>query len=503
MQGKVLELIFKHRFSSFNKECQEGVLHQDALWRELVSLAKTTQFGKAYGFDKIEHLKQYKANIPIQSYETSEEYILQMKNGAEDILWPGQIKMFAKSSGTSNSKSKYLPLSKASLYENHFKGGKDILSIYCQHFPNSTVFDGKNVSVAGSFDEQNDRRAIGDLSSLLLANLPPWVEFNRLPKKETALMTDWESKINRISTELTRKNVASISGVPSWNLILLRQVLAKSGVTHLRELWPNFQLYMHGGVNFEPYKKSFEEIVGPGEFTFLETYNASEGFFAIQDKFGDEEVGLALLCNHGVFYEFLPLGDLNKKGTTTIQLEEVKLGISYALIISTKSGLWRYMLGDTIRFTTLQPYRIKLTGRIRYFINVFGEELIEDNSNRALASVCAKLNCEVSEYTVGPIFPDKYGKGGHHWLIEFKKAPTKLSEFKEALDHELMKQNSDYEVKRTADLGLQAPTILSLSKGVFYQWLKAKGKMGGQHKVPRLQNHRKVIDEILKLIKDH
>ena len=297
--------------------------------------------------------------------------------------------------------------------------------------------------------------------------------------------------------------MASISGVPSWNLILLRQVLAKSGVTHLRELWPNFQLYMHGGVNFEPYKKSFEEIVGPGEFTFLETYNASEGFFAIQDKFGDEAAGLALLCNHGVFYEFLPLPDLHKKENTTIQLEEVKLGVSYALIISTKSGLWRYMIGDTIRFTTLKPYRIKITGRIRYFINVFGEELIEDNSNKALASVCEKLNCEVSEYTVGPIFPDKYGKGGHHWLIEFKKAPTKLIEFKEALDYELMKQNSDYEAKRTADLGLQAPTILSLSKGVFYQWLKAKGKMGGQHKVPRLQNHRKVIDEILQLIKDH
>ena len=497
MQGKVLALVFKHRFSSFEKDCRNAVSLQDSLWRELISLASKTHIGQRHNFEKLKNINEFKTALPIKTYESLEESILQMKNGAKNILWPGEIKMFAKSSGTSNSKSKYIPLSKSSLYENHYKGGKDILSIFCQNFPNSKVFEGKNVSIAGSFDEQSDRRAIGDLSSLLLANLPPWLEFIRLPKKETALMPNWESKIDQISAELINKQVASISGVPSWNLILLRQVQAKSGVKHLKELWPNFRLYIHGGVNFEPYKKSFEEIIGPGEFTFLETYNASEGFFAIQDKFGQEEDGMALLCNHGIFYEFLPLADLTKQNPNTLQLNEVELGKSYALIISTKSGLWRYMIGDTVRFTSLEPYRIKLTGRVRYFINVFGEELIEDNANKALAQVCDEFNCVVNEYTVGPIFPDSFGKGGHQWLIEFEKPPVKLEEFQLALDRELIKVNSDYEAKRSGDLGLQVPVVTILPKGTCYLWLKSKGKMGGQHKVPRLQNHREVIKEIL------
>lgn len=503
MQSKVLELIFKYRYSSFEKESRNAVSLQFELWKDLISSMKETEIGEKFNVNRIKNLEDFKSMVPIQSYEDVEDDILRVKNGATNVLWPGELKMFAKSSGTSNSKSKYIPLSKSSLYENHFKGGKDILSIYCHNFPNSKVFDGKNVSVAGSFDEQSSKRAIGDLSSLLLANLPPWVEFNRVPSKKTALMPDWETKIDRISSELITKDVASISGVPSWNLILLKQVLAKSNAKNLKEIWPNFQLYMHGGVNFKPYRKRFEEIIGPGPFTFLETYNASEGFFAIQDSFGNDNLGMALLCNHGIFYEFLPLENLGKKDAETLQLNKVQLNTQYALVISTKSGLWRYLIGDTIRFTSLAPFRIQLSGRVRYFINIFGEELIEDNANKALEAVCQKMNCEIKEYTVGPIFPDQDGKGGHEWLIEFENETPSLDEFQENLDLELIKLNSDYEAKRTANLGLQLPRVHAIPRGTFYKWLKSKGKMGGQNKVPRLQNHRKIIDEVLAYIKGH
>jgi len=496
MYQKLLQLIFKHGYAAFAQESKAACLHQNLLLKELIHLAKNTEFGKKYHFHQITDYTSFQKHVPIHTYEDLEADILKMKAGAKNILWPGKIAMFAKSSGTSNAKSKYIPLSKVSLQENHFKGGKNILHIYSYKFPDKNIFTAKNLSVSGSFEEDKSMQ-IGDLSAILVKNLPPWVQLKRLPSKRLALLSNWEEKIEKISNEIQEEDIASLSGVPSWNLILLQKTLQKSGKNKLQEIWPNFQLFMHGGVNFTPYKKSFRDIIGSQDFVFMETYNASEGFFAIQDNFDEEENGMLLLTNHAVFYEFLPLNDLNNKAAIPLQLNEVELGVNYALIITTKSGLWRYMIGDTIQFTSLNPFRIKITGRTKYFINIFGEELIEDNVNRALDTVCEKLDCVVAEYTVGPIFPNAKGQGAHEWIIEFIKKPEDMLFFTQLLDEELQRVNSDYEAKRTGDLALQFPCVHAVEKGTFYQWLKQKNKLGGQHKVPRLQNHRKVIDEIL------
>lgn len=499
MQAKILRLIFKHSFRAMVRDSQTALKKQELMWREMITSAVNTEFGREHRFEDIENLRDFKRLIPIQNYESLEPMIAKMMNGQKDILWPGKIKLFAKSSGTSNAKSKFIPLSKISLADNHYKGGRNILSIYCHEFPNRNIFEAKNLSVAGSFSENQHDIKIGDLSSLLLANLPKWVQLNRLPSKRAALMLDWELKIEEISEEILKEDIASLSGVPSWNLILLQKVLKKSQCETLFELWPHFQLYMHGGVNFEPYKKSYTDIIGNPDLVFLETYNASEGFFAIQDTFREGQNGMLLLCNHAVFYEFLPIKLLGIEGVKTLQLDEVVIGENYALIITTKSGLWRYMIGDTLRFISLEPFRIVLTGRVKYFINVFGEELIEENANDAIKLTCAQLDCTIEEFTVGPIFPDASGRGGHEWLIEFKKAPKDLNEFAKVLDVELKKTNSDYEAKRSSDLALQLPVLKLVEKGTFFAWLKSKNKLGAQHKVPRLQNHRMLIEDLLKI----
>jgi len=499
MQAKILQLIFKHSYRALVRKRETALKKQEELWKEITSLAVNTSFGKAHRFDQIKNLSDFKRLVSIQSYESLEPMIAKMVQGEKDILWPGKIEMFAKSSGTSNAKSKFIPLSKASLSENHYKGGRNILSIFCHEFPDRNIFESKNISVAGSFSKNEYGKKIGDLSSLLLANLPQWVQLNRLPSISSALMLDWEGKIEIISNEILNEDIGSLSGVPSWNLLLLQKVLKKSGRKTLSEIWPNFQLYMHGGVNFEPYRKAYADLIGNPALVFLETYNASEGFFAIQDRFQEGENGMFLLCNHAVFYEFLPIKSIGNEKAKTLQLNEIDLGENYALIITTKSGLWRYMIGDTIRFVSKDPFRIVLSGRVKYFINVFGEELIEDNANEAIKNTCAMLNCSVDEFSVGPIFPEANGKGGHEWLIEFNVLPQSLEVFVNQLDLELQKTNSDYEAKRSAGLLLQLPVVKILLKGTCYAWLKSKNKLGAQHKVPRLQNHRKVIDELLKI----
>lgn len=498
MQHKIFQLIFKQGYTTFKKESNQATLYQLLLLNELLTLAKNTQFGKRHDFKEIQTIQDFKNNVPIQTYESLESDILKMMDGQKNVLWPGKIKMFAKSSGTSNAKSKYIPLSKISLQENHFKGGKNILNIFSFHFPKMNIFKAKNLSVAGSFDENEFK--VGDLSALLLDNLPPWVQMQRLPSKKMALLKNWEEKIEKISEEIYQEDVASLSGVPSWNLILLQKALQKSNKKTLAEMWPNFQMFMHGGVNFKPYKNTFIELIGKKDFVFLETYNASEGFFAIQDQFDEEENGMLLLCNHAIFYEFLPLENLNLNKPKTLQLNEVELNKNYALLISTKSGLWRYKIGDTIQFVSINPYRIKITGRLKYFINIFGEELIEDNANKALTQVCKELACEIAEYTVAPIFPNEEGKGAHEWLIEFVIPPSDLDVFSHQLDLALKCLNSDYEAKRTENLILQMPVINVLIKGTFYNWMKSKNKLGAQHKVPRLQNHRMIAEEILNFV---
>lgn len=496
MQAQILNLIFKSRYAIFQRNQLHAVASQLSLWKDLVRTAQQTDFGKKHAFHDVYTLSDFQEAINPHSYEDFQEDILSMMNGRPDVLWPGKIKCFAKSSGTTSSKSKYIPVSKSSLAQNHFKGGKDILSIYARHQPKHNVFEGKNISVSGTFDSYSPELMVGDLSSILLVNLPTWVQYNRLPPVELSILPDWEEKIDQISSVILDKNISSLSGVPSWNLILLKQVLQKSGASTIKELWPNFQLYMHGGVNFEPYRNRFQKLIGPGDFTFLETYNASEGFFAIQDQFDGKEQGMNLLCNHGVFYEFVLKEEWNKANRTYHTLETVELGKNYVLLISTKSGLWRYIIGDTVRFTSLQPFRIELTGRIKYYINLFGEELVEENANKAIQLVCKVLNCSIKEYSVGPIYPDENGKGAHEWLIEFDKQPDDLGTFAQHLDEALKSLNSDYEAKRSGNIALQVPVLRSLPKGTFLRWLKEQGKVGGQHKVPRLQNSRKVIDSI-------
>ena len=500
MQAKILQLIFKHSYRALIKKREQAIEKQDELWRSMIATAKDTDFGTSHSFKGIDNLNEFKKRIPIQSYESLEPYIAKMMLGEKDVLWPGKIKMFAKSSGTSNAKSKFIPLSKISLQENHYKGGRNILSIFCHEFPDRNIFEARNISVAGSLSVNEYACKIGDLSALLLANLPKWVQMNRLPSVSSALMTNWEEKIEKISDEILYEDIGSLSGVPSWNLILLQKVIKKRKAKSLFEIWPNFQLYMHGGVNFEPYRKSYEDLIGNPKLVFLETYNASEGFFAIQDKFRKDKEGMLLLCNHALFYEFLPFKNLGEKDPKTLQLNEVVLGEQYAMIITTKSGLWRYMIGDTIRFTSLDPFRIVLSGRVKYFINLFGEELIEENTNEAIQYACQALHCVVEEYTVGPIFPDEYGKGGHEWLIEFKTPPKNIEIFSKTLDEALQNVNSDYEAKRSSNLALQAPLVKVLPSGTFFTWLKSKNKLGSQHKVPRLQSTRLIIDEIQELI---
>lgn len=496
MQAQIFNWIFKSRYVIFERNQAQAIISQQNLWKELVHLAQATEFGKKYAFKDIYSLKDFQQAIPPQSYEDLQVSILEMIDGRANVLWPGKIRFFAKSSGTSSSKSKFIPISKSSLEQNHFKGGKDMISIYARKNAHKNVFSGKNLSVSGTFDKNSSGVMVGDLSSVLLLNLPVWVQNNRLPSIELSILTDWESKIDQISTEIIDQNISSLSGVQSWNLILLKQVLQKSGAANLQELWPNFQLYMHGGVNFEPYRKRFEDIIGPKSFTFLETYNASEGFFAIQDQLDKDSKGMALLCNHGVFYEFVPKEEWGKTNPSYLSLQDVQLGQNYVLLISTKSGLWRYVIGDTVRFTSLHPFRIVLTGRIQYFINLFGEELVEENANIALQKVCSQLQCSIKEYTVGPIYPDANGKGAHEWLLEFEKFPDDFTVFGKLLDQTLKNLNSDYEAKRSGNIALQAPIVSVVPNGTFLAWLKAKGKVGGQHKVPRLQNSRKIIEEI-------
>lgn len=499
MFSHFLKFIFKLRYSFIDKRRSSAIKAQERILKFLIESGEKTSFGKEYTFEKIDSFESFQNKVPIHTYEKLEAYIERILLAEQAVLWPDKISMFAKSSGTSNSKSKFIPLSSKSLKCNHYKAGRDLLAIFTNSFPEKNIFLTNNISVSGSFERRASGIKIGDLSALLIDNLPKWVQNRRVPSKELALQTNWELKIDAVAEKLLGDNPSSIAGVPSWNLVLLQKVLSLSKSKNLKDLWPNFQVYFHGGVNFTPYKANFEKLISSKDFVFMETYNASEGFFAIQDCFDRKENGMLLLTNHGVYYEFIELEKLMQGSKATFNLEQVELNKNYALIISTYSGLFRYLIGDTIRFIDLDPFRIVLTGRVKYFINLFGEELIEENANRALELTCKALNCSYIEYTIAPIYPDEFGKGGHEWLIEFDIIPENLEDFRKNLDANLKELNSDYEAKRTADLALQMPDIKSLKKGSFYLWLKKNGKLGNQHKVPRLQSHREIADSILEL----
>ncbi|NTV82820.1 MAG: GH3 auxin-responsive promoter family protein [Bacteroidales bacterium] len=472
-------------------------------FQKLINTAKDTEWGKKFGYESIQTVQQFKERVPVSTYEDLKPSIDQLREGQQNILWPTEIKWFAKSSGTTDDKSKYIPVSLESLEECHYKAGKDMLSLYCNNFPNTAFFSGRGLAIGGShkISEINNASYIdGDLSAIIIENLPFWAEFIRVPRKSTALMDNWEEKIEMMAIETIPHNLTSLSGVPSWMLLLLRRVLEKTGKDNIMEVWPNLEVYFHGGVNFQPYQQQFHQLIRSSSMNYMETYNASEGFFGIQDQSGSNQ--LLLMLDYGIYYEFIPVSSLGEDHPKSLSLDEVDTETNYAIVISTNAGLWRYMIGDTVKFTSLNPYRIQITGRTKNFINVVGEELIVDNAEKAITIACRKCHAVVSEFTAAPLFLKEDNRIGHEWLIEFEVEPKDLDYFTETLDNALKSLNSDYEAKRFHDMVLCPPVIKILPPSTFYNWLKMKGKLGGQNKVPRLANNRIYIDEILQIYKD-
>ncbi|HEY9341344.1 MAG TPA: GH3 auxin-responsive promoter family protein [Hanamia sp.] len=471
-------------------------LAQRNVLQHLITQAQYTEFGRKYSFSKLFTVKDFKKRVPIHEYDDIKPYISRMMKGEENILWNTPINWFAKSSGTTSDKSKFIPISDESLKDIHFKASKDVLTNYYKNFPDSDLLTGKSLVVGGSHQVSTLYEDIqyGDLSAVLMQNTPFWGHWIRTPELSIALLDEWESKIEKLAQNTIHENVTSLAGVPTWTIILIKRILEISGKKTLKEVWPNLELYIHGGVSFTPYREQLDRLIGT-PINYLETYNASEGFFAAQNMPDDE--GMLLFMDHGIFYEFLPAEEYKKPNPKTIGLKHVELNKNYALVISTNGGLWRYLIGDTIQFTSLRPFKIKVTGRLKHYMNAFGEEVIVDNADNAIAVASAKTGAVVNDYTAAPIFFSENENGAHEWLIEFENAPADLSAFTFELDAALKAINSDYEAKRHKNIALRLPIVHSLKKGSFNNWLKTKGKLGGQHKVPRLSNERKMIEEIL------
>jgi hypothetical protein len=468
---------------------------QREVLQDIVTSAQYTEFGRTYNFSKLFSIKEYKEAVPIHEYDDIKPYIQRIMNGEQNILWNTPIYWFAKSSGTTSDKSKFIPVSEESLQDCHYKAAKDVLTLYYAFNPDSELLTGKGLVIGGShtIHQMNHEVQYGDLSAVLLQNSPFWGHWLRTPDLSIALMDEWENKIEKLAISTVRENVTSISGVPTWTLVLLKRILEMTGKKTAAEVWPSLELYMHGGVSFTPYKDQFKKLIGK-EINYLEMYNASEGFFGADEIPGDE--GMLLFVDHGVFMEFMPIDEYGKSKPKTVGLQHVEIGKNYALVISTNGGLWRYLLGDTIQFTSLYPFRIKVSGRLKHFINAFGEEVIVDNADKAIAIASEKTAAIVNDYTAAPVYFSDGSNGAHEWLIEFEKEPETIEQFCDELDMALKEINSDYEAKRYKDIALRKPVLHSLQKGIFTRWLKEKGKLGGQHKVPRLSNDRKFIEEI-------
>lgn len=481
-------------FMKYPLDVQEEWLHS------LIASAQNTEWGKQYDYKSILTIAQFKERIPIQSYDTLKPYIERMLKGEQNVLWPSEIKWFAKSSGTTSDRSKFIPVSQEALEECHFKGGKDMISIYCNNRPDTQMFTGKGLVLGGShqINQLCDDIHFGDLSAVLIKNLPMWAEYYRTPNISIALMDNYEEKMDKMAEATIKENVTNIAGVPTWTIVLAKKVLEITGKKNLLEVWPNLELYFHGAVNFAPYREQFKQLIPSANMYYLETYNASEGFFGIQDQDDSEE--LLLMLDYGIYYEFLPLENLSDEQPKTLSLDQVELHKNYAIIITTNAGLWRYLIGDTIQFTSLHPFRIKITGRTKHFINAFGEEVIIDNAEQALAKACAATSAKVRDYTACPIYFKGEDAGGHEWIIEFESQPNDFELFVDIMDQTLREINSDYDAKRFKDMALRRPKVHNAPADTFYKWLKYKGKLGGQHKVPRLANDRQYVDEILMML---
>jgi hypothetical protein len=486
-----------HRIELFKKypiEVQNEVL------TKLINTAMNTEFGIQHNFSKIKDHNSFQDCVPLSDYPSTKSYVDRLMAGEQNILWPSETKWFAKSSGTTAERSKFIPVTKESLEDCHYKGGKDLLTLYYSNYPDCKLYNGKHLTIGGSaqINALSSNSYFGDLSAIIVENLPWWAEIKRTPSKEIALMGEWEEKIEKMAHSTIKENVLIIAGVPSWTMVLSERILEITGKKNLKEVWPNLELFMHGGVSFDPYRENFARLIPDPNMHYVETYNASEGFFGIQDQPNVNE--LLLMLDYGIYYEFIPMDEFNGiDSKVVVPLSQVEKDVNYAVVISTNGGLWRYLIGDTIKFTSLLPYRFKITGRTKSFINTFGEEVIVENAEQAIAYACEKTNSSIRDYTAGPIYMEEEQKGGHEWIIEFSKTPDNYERFEFLLDEKLREINSDYDAKRYNDMILSKPTFHFVPTGTFDSWLKNKGKLGGQNKIPRLSNNRDILEQLLTL----
>lgn len=497
---KLIGSFFKSRVQAVERYTTEAEALQTKIFQALLQRASHTQWGQQYSYKDIRTYEQFRQRVPLQTYEEIKPFVERMRLGEKDVLWPGQTRWFAKSSGTTNDKSKFLPVTSEGLKTIHYRGGKDCVGIYMHLInPESRFFDGKGLILGGSHvpNLNTPQSLIGDLSAILIENIPSLVNLIRVPSKKIALMDEWESKLQAIAESTIHTNVTNLSGVPSWFLVLIKRILQMTGRDSLEQVWPNLEVFFHGGVAFTPYREQYKQVIHSPKMHYVETYNASEGFFGVQNDLSDPS--MLLMVDYGIFYEFMPMEDFGTSNPRTVMLPDVEIGKNYALILNTNCGLWRYLIGDTIRFTSRDPYKFVITGRTKHFINAFGEELMVDNAEKGLARACKDTGAQITDYTAAPVFMDSRAKCRHQWLIEFAKSPDDIARFATILDEALKEINSDYEAKRHRDIALQPLEIIPAREGLFHDWLALKGKLGGQHKIPRLSNNRDYIEEMLEL----
>ncbi|MCB2410416.1 GH3 auxin-responsive promoter family protein [Hymenobacter lucidus] len=505
MIDSILTWTVQRRLASIDHFRQHPHEVQARVLQELLLKARATEWGQRYGFADAPNAAEFARRVPISSYEALYPAIERVLRGEPDVLWPGRVQWFAKSSGTTNARSKFIPVTREALHECHYRAGRDMTALATALYPENRVLAGKTLSLGGTHapnpfrpDEADSR--VGDVSAVIMQNLPSWAEYLRTPPLELALLDEWEEKIERIARHVLTVDVSVLAGVPTWMIVLLRRVTELAGASNITEVWPNLSLFLHGAVAFGPYRELFRQLIPSEQMSYLEIYNASEGYLALQDQRGSED--LLLLLDHGIYYEFMPLDQFDAEHPQAVPLDQVELGKTYALVLSTNAGLWRYSIGDTVRFTSLAPYRIRITGRTKHFLNAFGEEVVIENADAAIAAACRATGTTVRDYTAAPIYFDASAasRGGHQWLIEFSQPPQQPERFTAVLDQKLRELNSDYDAKRHRNLALEPPMLTVASTGTFTRWLASKGKLGGQHKVPRLSNSREIIEEVLRQV---
>jgi len=496
-----IKSIFRLRQSAIENFVHNPVDTQRQVFNHLIGSAQFTEYGKAYGFEKVNSIEDFQKKCPVNDYDTLKPYIDRIMAGTQNVLWPSDINWFAKSSGTTSDKSKFIPVSKESLDDTHYKSGKDVLALYLNQYPDTRMFGGKCLTIGGScsVNQLNEESFYGDLSAVMMVNMPFSGQLLRTPDPSIALMDEWEEKIERMAQAVLHENVTFIAGVPTWTIVLIKRLFELAGTNNLLDIWPQLELYIHGGVSFTPYRHQFQQLVPGHQMHYLETYNASEGFFAAQDT-PEHEAGMLLFLNHGIFYEFMPLEEYGREEPRCLSLKDVETGVNYALVISTNGGLWRYVMGDTVQFTSINPFRIKVTGRLKSFMNAFGEEVIVDNSDAAIAKACQITGAVVNDYSAAPVYMTGEENGAHEWIIEFAHLPVPLETFAAEMDKALQEVNGDYEAKRYKNIALRFPIVHRMPAGGFNSWLKSKGKLGGQHKVPRLNNDREMLEEMLAFV---